>query len=70
MLGKFAEKYVMTLSKEELDQYERILSEETIDIFKIVTGATEPSAELQGGALTKLMKFCNTNEMRELAHYQ
>eukprot|EP00940_MAST-03C_sp_MAST-3C-sp2_P001555 g1555.t1 len=70
MLGKFAEKNVMSMPVEELDQYEQILAQETIDIFKIVTGAKEAPSEVKGPALERLMRFCETQEMRELSHYQ
>ena len=38
LLGSWAEKNIMKLSSEELDQYEALLNQETIDIFNYVTG--------------------------------
>ena len=70
MLGRFAEKHVMDLTTEELDQHEEILAQETIDIFKIVTGAIEVPEELKGPALDKLKAFCDTEDMKSLSHYQ
>ena len=38
LLGNFATDFVMDMDELELAEYERILSEETIDIYNYVTG--------------------------------
>ena len=70
MLGRFAEAHVMEMSNEELDAYEQILSQETIDIFNIISGKEAGPDELQGKTLEKVKQFCETDEMRKLKNYQ
>ena len=70
MLGRFAERHVMEMSNEELDAYEQILSQETIDIFNIISGKEDGPEELQGETLEKVKQFCETDEMRNLKNYQ
>ena len=70
MLGRFAERHVMEMSDEELDAYEQILSQETIDIFNIISGKEAGPEELQVETLEKVKRFCETDEMRKLKNYQ
>jgi len=70
LLGNFAKKYVMDMTAIELDEYEKILSQETIDIFNLVTGKDICPPELQSDTLKKLQVYCETNEMRTLPSYQ
>jgi len=47
LMGSFAVKYVPTLSDRDLDDYEVILSVETIDIFNYVSGKDTPPDHLK-----------------------
>ncbi len=51
LLGSWAAEHVMALTVPELDEYEKLLNQETIDIFNIVNGAMAPPPELQGSAI-------------------
>tara|TARA_R110002124_G_scaffold64985_2_gene177269 strand:- start:77146 stop:77400 length:255 start_codon:yes stop_codon:yes gene_type:complete len=44
ILGKFAQKYVETLSDENLDHFEALLEEEDPDIYNWIIGKTQPPA--------------------------
>lgn len=54
LMGTWAVTHVPSLSLAEMDQYEALLNQETIDIFNFVTGKEDPPAELQGPVLEKL----------------
>lgn len=41
LMGTWAVEYIPTLSEEELDDYEKLLSEETVDIYNYISG-TQP----------------------------
>lgn len=53
LLGSWAAEHVMTLSEAQLDEYELLLNQETIDIFNIVNGAMAPPPELEGSQILK-----------------
>ena len=48
--GEAAE-HVQGLTVAELDEYEALLNQETIDIFQIVNGQQEPPPELKGSQI-------------------
>jgi succinate dehydrogenase assembly factor 2 len=51
LLGSWAAEHVPGLTTAELDEYEALLNQETIDIFQIVNGQQEPPPELQGSKI-------------------
>lgn len=61
LLGTFATEYVPKMSEEEMDQYEDILNQETIDIFQYVTAAEEPPEYLKTPMLEKLQEFASAS---------
>ena len=58
LLGKFAERHVMEMGAEALDEYEVILSQETIDIFNLVTGKDEPSQVSRPSRVVYIFVYC------------
>ena len=57
LLGSWAADNVMELSEKELDEYEAILNQETIDIFNLVNGKMAPPPHLQNSILERLQKY-------------
>mmetsp|Transcript_58798 Transcript_58798/g.133100 ORF Transcript_58798/g.133100 Transcript_58798/m.133100 type:complete len:187 (+) Transcript_58798:97-657(+) len=57
LMGTWAEEHVHSLCEEEMDQYEDILNQETIDIFNFVTGKEEPPLELRTPLLERLREW-------------
>lgn len=57
LLGTWASENVMQLSKEEMDEYEKILNQETIDIFNYINGKDQPPAEIQNSMLKRLQEY-------------
>jgi succinate dehydrogenase assembly factor 2 len=71
LLGNFATEHVMTMSHEELGEYERILAEETINIFNYVSGKDPLPPQLEkNSVMQRLQTFAQTNGMRKLRNYQ
>ena len=60
LMGTFAVEHVPTLTTEELDEYEAILNQETIDIFNFVTGKDEAPEEIQGAVLDRLQEWAQS----------
>jgi succinate dehydrogenase assembly factor 2 len=58
LLGSWASKHVMQLSAEELQQYEDILNEETIDIFNYVSGKSPLPERLDTPVMKRLQEYC------------
>lgn len=56
LLGSWAAAHVKNLSHAEMDDYEKILSEETIDIFNFVSGKEPLPDRLQGSAIMKQLQ--------------
>lgn len=56
LLGSWATENVPTLSDAQLDEYERILNLETIDIFNLISGRLEPAPQLEGEVLHRLQE--------------
>ena len=59
-MGTWAVENVPSLSIQEMDQYEAILNQETIDIFNFVTGKDEAPAELHGAVLDRLQEWAKS----------
>ncbi|CAI5740872.1 unnamed protein product [Hyaloperonospora brassicae] len=59
LLGRWASQNVMQLSSEELQQYEDILNEETIDIFNYISGKDPVvPARLDTSMMKRLQAYC------------
>jgi succinate dehydrogenase assembly factor 2 len=56
LLGSWAAENVMQLTTPELDEYEAVLNQETIDIFNFVNGKDEPPATLKNNAILKRLQ--------------
>lgn len=57
LLGSWATDNVMNLSWDELQQFENILNQETIDIFKIITKQVPAPTNLEGPILNRLQDY-------------
>ena len=61
LLGSWAAQHVPGLSPAELDEYEALLNQETIDIFQIVNGQQPPPPELAGSkVLARLQAYAES----------
>lgn len=61
LLGSWAAQHVSGLSPAELDEYEALLNQETIDIFQIVNGQQSPPRELAGSkVLARLQAYAES----------
>ena len=58
-MGTFAVAHVPTMSAAEMDEYEAILNQETIDIFEYVTAKKAPPADIDTGMMHKLQDWAN-----------
>eukprot|EP00624_Nannochloropsis_granulata_P006433 evm.model.NODE_4805_length_8192_cov_19.876709.2 len=56
LLGSWAAEHVFTLTVAECDEYEKLLNQETIDIFNIINGAMPPPVELEGSKILKRLQ--------------
>ena len=65
LMGSWAVDNVMKLKPEELDQYERIVNLETIDMYNVVSGRVEPSDDLKGPVLDRLRAYADSNPIRK-----
>lgn len=57
LMGSWAAQNVMQLSAEELQQYEDILNEETIDIFNYVSGKSPLPERLDTPIMQRLQQY-------------
>ena len=55
LLGKFAKRYLETFSEEEVDLYEKFISEDDWDIYAWITGSKEFPAE-HDNRVTKMLR--------------
>ena len=60
LMGTWAVENVPSLSIQEMDEYEAILNQETIDIFNFVTGKDEAPPELHGAVLDRLQEWAKS----------
>ncbi|RLN82596.1 hypothetical protein BBJ28_00003776 [Nothophytophthora sp. Chile5] len=58
LLGSWASQNVMQLTAEELQQYEDILNEETIDIFNYISGKSVIPERLDTPMMQRLQDYC------------
>ncbi|RQM15922.1 hypothetical protein DD237_006225 [Peronospora effusa] len=58
LLGRWAGQNVMQLSRDELQQYEDILNEETIDIFNYISGKNDVPERLNTPMMKRLQAYC------------
>ncbi|KAF4319672.1 hypothetical protein BBO99_00006311 [Phytophthora kernoviae] len=63
LLGRWASQNVMQLSSEELQQYEDILNEETIDIFNYISGKSSVPERLDTPMMERLQEYCLTSPL-------
>jgi len=56
IFARFAERFLMDLSEEEVTQMEQLLDQNDIDIFKWVTGKQDIPAEFNNSVMEKLQK--------------
>jgi len=63
LLGRWASQNVMALSTEELQQYEDILNEETIDIFNYISGKSPVPERLDTPMMKRLQEYCLTSPL-------
>jgi succinate dehydrogenase flavin-adding protein (antitoxin of CptAB toxin-antitoxin module) len=61
LLGTWAVENVPKLNTDELDQYEKILNLETVDLFNLIAGRVmEPDPSLVGSILTRLQEYAKS----------
>ncbi|KAG3113570.1 hypothetical protein PI124_g7574 [Phytophthora idaei] len=63
LLGRWASQNVMQLSSDELQQYEDILNEETIDIFNYISGKSDVPQRLDTPMMKRLQEYCLTSPL-------
>lgn len=69
-IGSFGSKFVPTMSASELDEYELILREETVDTFNYMTGKDPLPLRLQGnGVMLALQKYASTSNVTSPESY-
>ena len=61
LLGSFATQFIPTMSQEELDDYELILNQETLDIFNFIIERDPLPEELKTPVMQQLQDFAATN---------
>ena len=70
LMGSWAQKYVPALSNDELDEYEVLLKEETIDIYNYISAKDPLPPHLQGlGVMDKLQKYALERGMADPIGY-
>lgn len=57
IMGSFADKYLDTMSEQELDEFERLLAVADWDVFGWLTGTKEIPADQYGPVLKRLKEF-------------
>ena len=60
LMGTWAVENVPTLTVAEMDEYEAILNQETIDILNFVTGKDEAPEEIRGAVLDGLQEWAKS----------
>ncbi|TDH70336.1 hypothetical protein CCR75_002906 [Bremia lactucae] len=63
LLGRWASENVMKLTSDELQQYEEILNEETIDIFNYISGKNPVPSKLDTSMMKRLQEYCLTSPL-------
>jgi antitoxin CptB len=57
LIGGFAAQYLAILTSAQLDEFERLLDENDVDLVNWLTGRTAAPDELQGAVLDLLKNF-------------
>lgn len=71
LMGSWAVKHVPSLSLEELDEYEVLLKEETIDIYNYISGKDALPPHLQNlSVMKKLQGYAMTRNMANPEDYE
>lgn len=65
LLSSFVDKYLPTLSEQQLDQYEALLKQSDWDIYYWVIGSRPVPAELDNDLMKLLQKHCASNPLRD-----
>ena len=63
LMGTFAERHVWSMSDAELQQYEAILNEETIDIFNFITKKEAVPTKLDGEVMSSIQSWCSSGPL-------
>ncbi|CAK4712921.1 hypothetical protein LEN26_007818 [Aphanomyces euteiches] len=63
LLGRWASENVMSLTPDELKQYEDVLNLETIDIFNLISGKDSVPEELNTPVMKRIQAFCRSNPL-------
>ena len=70
LLGSFAAVHVQTMSPSQLDEFEEVLREETIDVFNFVTGKQSiPSHLAENSVLRSLQEYAKKNTINSPESY-
>ena len=71
LMGSWAAKHVPALNEQELDEYELLLKEETIDIYNYISGKDPLPPHLQGlGVMDKLQSYALERGMADPIGYE
>ena len=63
LLGKWATEHVPTLSSSELDEYDAVLKEETINVYNYLSGKDPLTVHLQNNSIVKkIQKYALSKE--------
>jgi len=54
IFARFSDRYLIDLSEEEIGQFENLLDENDLDIFKWITGKLEVPSQFDNSVLEKL----------------
>eukprot|EP01029_Cantina_marsupialis_P028076 TRINITY_DN774472_c0_g1_i1.p1 TRINITY_DN774472_c0_g1~~TRINITY_DN774472_c0_g1_i1.p1 ORF type:complete len:165 (+),score=33.96 TRINITY_DN774472_c0_g1_i1:107-601(+) len=57
LMSAFAKKYVPDFTVEQVEQYELIMSEATMELYNVITCKSEPKAELDNDVLKDIQHF-------------
>jgi succinate dehydrogenase assembly factor 2 len=63
LLGSWATRFVPELTSPQLDEYERILNRETLDVFNMVTGKDAVPEELAGEVMDMLQSYAASSPL-------
>lgn len=69
LLGSFAALYCPTMTAQELDEYELILREETIDTFNYITGKDALPDHLKNNMMQRLQDYAKSSNINSPESY-
>ena len=61
LLGSYAAKHVMSMSEEDLPHFERIMEQETLDIYNYIIGTDELTPELDNPVMHSIRAYAQAN---------